>query len=290
MEYNKRKGVLLMLLTSFCFSTQSAIGHLLEDIPPMEKTLFRNAVAVILILLVIRKKKTPVRLTPGTLPLHLGRSLFGVLNITLNFYAMDHMVLSDATILMELSPFIIILLSAFLLREKAGLKIYGIVLMAFMGAALVAKPSGNILSQTGTLAALGAALFIGLAYFFVRFLNLKKEESSIIILFFSIFSCLFCLPSVLLHPVALTARHVGLLILMSLFAFCGQLTVTEAYHYAPASDISILDYTQVIFSALYGFLLFGQLSDRLSYLGYIIILSAAMLSFLHKKKQLAGDR
>ena len=111
--YDRKKGSFLMLMASLFFSTMSAIGHLLENIPAMEKTFFRNVLSVFLVLWIIRKENIPLRLAPGTLPSHLMRSLFGTLGVVGGFYAMDHMVLSDATILMELSPFFIILFSSF---------------------------------------------------------------------------------------------------------------------------------------------------------------------------------
>ena len=56
----------------------------------------------------------------------------------------------------------------------------------------------------------------------------------------------------------------------------GQLSITAAYTYAPAKEISVYDYTQVIFAALWGFLFFGQIPDVLSVIGYVIIIGAAV--------------
>ena len=56
----------------------------------------------------------------------------------------------------------------------------------------------------------------------------------------------------------------------------GQLSITAAYTYAPAKEISVYDYTQVIFAAIWGFLFFGQIPDALSVIGYVIIIGAAV--------------
>ena len=56
----------------------------------------------------------------------------------------------------------------------------------------------------------------------------------------------------------------------------GQFCITTAYTKAPAKEISVYDYSQVIFAAIMGFLVFGQLPDALSFLGYAIIIGAAV--------------
>ena len=69
------------------------------------------------------------------------------------------------------------------------------------------------------------------------------------------------------------------MILAGLFAAGGQFSITSAYSFAPAREISVYDYSQIIFSALLGFFFFGQLPDALSILGYAVILGAALYSF-----------
>ena len=56
----------------------------------------------------------------------------------------------------------------------------------------------------------------------------------------------------------------------------GQLAITAAYTYAPAKEISVYDYTQVIFAAIWGFIIFGQRPDIFSVIGYVIIIGAAV--------------
>ena len=89
----------------------------------------------------------------------------------------------------------------------------------------------------------------------------------------------------LLHPLPLTARQFILLFAAAVFACLGQLSVTAAYRYAPASEISIFDYTQIVFAAVWGWLIFNQAADILSYIGYGIILAAAVSVFLEGRKK-----
>ena len=64
----------------------------------------------------------------------------------------------------------------------------------------------------------------------------------------------------------------------------GQICITKAYSYAPAKEIAIYDYTQVIYSALLGFVFMQQIPDRFSVIGYIIIISMAVVKWIYNNK------
>ena len=64
-----------------------------------------------------------------------------------------------------------------------------------------------------------------------------------------------------------------------------QFSLTAAYSYAPAKEISVYDYTQVLFTALWGLLFLSELPDWISIIGYVIIIGAAVLKWLTSKKK-----
>ena len=64
-----------------------------------------------------------------------------------------------------------------------------------------------------------------------------------------------------------------------LMAAGGQFAITSAYSYAPGKEISIFDYSQIIFSAVLGFFIFTQVPDTLSFVGYIIIFLVAIMNY-----------
>ena len=94
-------------------------------------------------------------------------------------------------------------------------------------------------------------------------------------MFFSAFSTLVLLPNLLLHYQPMTMKQLIFLILAGSSAACAQLAVTTAYQNAPARDISVFDYSQVIYAAIFGLILFGELPDIWSIVGYIIIIGTA---------------
>ena len=201
-----------------------------------------------------------------------------------NFYAVDHMNISDANMLNKLAPFFAIIMSALILNEKANRFEWSMVVLAFIGAIFVAKPSFNIASFPALIAAIGG-LGAGTAYTFVRKLGKEGERGAVIVMFFSTFSCLVTLPFVLFDFHPMTIAQLIYLLLAGCSAAIGQLSVTAAYTKAPAKEISVFDYSQVIFAAILGLLFLNQIPDGYSIVGYIIIISAAFLKWRHNLKE-----
>ena len=82
----------------------------------------------------------------------------------------------------------------------------------------------------------------------------------------------------------MTISQLIYLLLAGLFASLGQFGITLAYRYAPAKEISIFDYTNIIFSAILSIFIFNQYPDILSIVGYIVVFSASFYVFLYNKK------
>ena len=212
------------------------------------------------------------------------RSSFGTLGILCNFYAVDHLLVSDASMLNKLSPFFVIICSSLFLKEKVNHVQRISVIIAFIGSLFVIKPSVNFMSNINSIIGILGALGAGVAYTCVRQLGKQGVTSAKIVFFFSCFSCLVVLPEILLHYTPMTLQQFLLLIGAGLMAAGGQFSITAAYTYAPAKEISVFDYTQVIFAAILGFIFLNQIPDIYSVIGYIIIIGIAFWSFIKQKK------
>ena len=82
----------------------------------------------------------------------------------------------------------------------------------------------------------------------------------------------------------MTAAQLGILMLAGLSAAAAQFAVTSAYRFAPAKELSVYDYSQVLFSAVLGFFLFHQVPDALSWLGYLVIFATALAMFFYNTR------
>ena len=112
-----------------------------------------------------------------------------------------------------------------------------------------------------------------------------KEKYYTIVFYFSFFSTIAILPFMLIVYKEMSMLQFVYLILAGIFASIGQFGITIAYKYAKAKEISIFDYTQIIFSAFLGFFLFEQIPDWYSIIGYVIICGASVALFIYNNKQ-----
>ncbi len=277
-------GIFFIVLSAFFFALMSVFVRLAGDLPTYQKAFFRNLVATMVAGIALIKSKN-FRLQKGSLPALLLRSIAGTVGIIANFYAIDKLTVADASILNKLSPFFSIIFSAWLLKEKPSWKDWLFVAMAFFGALFVIKPSFS-LTQSGPalIGALGG-LGAGLAYTCVHYLGGRGERTAMIVFFFSVFSCAVLLPFTIAFYKPMTVLQLVFLLLAGGSASVAQFSITKAYTYAPAKDISVYDYSQVLFSAVWGFALFAELPDVFSFVGYTIIIGSAVLKYLLSKHQ-----
>lgn len=283
---DKYKGILLIILSAFCFALMNTFVRLAGDLPSIQKSFFRNFIAAIFAAVMIVKSGTSFRWNKGNLPDLLVRAIAGTVGILCNFYAVDHLVLSDASMLNKMSPFFVIIFSIFILRERVTVIQILCVAGAFLGSLLVIKPTFSntdlLASSLGFLGGLGA----GLAYTFVRKLGTKGENGNRIVFFFSAFSCLVTLPFLVFDYHPMSVNQTMILLAAGLSAAGGQFSITAAYTYAPGREISVYDYSQIIFSALLGYIMFSQIPDIWSIAGYIIICLMAVLMFLYNNRRI----
>lgn len=278
---NKSKGIIFIIMSAFGFSMMSAFVKLSGDLPSFQKTFFRNIISVTVAFTVILNHKGCFFGKIRNQKILVLRSIFGTLGIIFNYYAIDKLVLSDANMLSKLSLFFVIIFSWLFLNEKINIKQILSIVIAFIGALFIIKPSFNsemIPAIIGILGGISAAA----AYTCVRSLS-GKENPDTIVFYFSFFSSLVTFPLMLLSYEPMNRLQIIYLIFAGIFASLGQFGVTFAYKYAPAREISIFDYTNIIFSALISLCLFGILPDYLSIIGYIIIFMASLYMLIFNK-------
>ena len=283
---NRTKGVACIIASAFCFALMNMFVRLSGDLPTPQKGFFRNAVALIFAVVMLVREGDGFHIGKGNLKYLLLRSVTGTIGIVGNFYAVDHLAQSDASMLNKMSPFCVILFSYLILKEKLTRWQTLAVITAFLGSLFVIKPTFANLELVPSLIGLMGGVGAGFAYTQVRILGLRGVKSTVIVAFFSGFSCLAMLPFMALdfHPMTLT--QLAILICAGLAAAGGQFGITKAYTYAAGREVSVFDYTQIIFSTLIGFLVFDQLPDGWSFLGYTLIIAAAVFVFLYNNGHL----
>lgn len=265
---DKQKSIVSMLLSALGFSLMGVFVKLAGDIPTVQKAIFRSGVIMMIAYLTFRR--IGLRLTDiRNYKLLTARSVLGTIGILLNYYALDHLLLSDANVIFRLSTIFLLLSSYLFLHEK--LKYYEVlsIIIAFIGILLVIKPAFNFQLFPYLIAILGA-LFAALAYTTLRPLG-KLEHPVSIILFFSGFTTLVLAPYVIVHWVPMNLLQLLFTVAAGFCAYLGQVGLTIAYKYSPAKEVSIYNYFGLIFSSLFGILFFQSFPDWLSIGGYLLV-------------------
>lgn len=281
MSKRKKQAIVCIISAAFFFALMNLFVKLSGDLPVWQKSMFRNLVAMFIALFVVIKDRTSLRIEKKNyLPMAI-RCIAGTVGVICNFYAIGKLNIADASMLNKLSPFFAIIFSVFILREKPKKVEWIAIIVAFVGALFVIKPTFNMESfpaMMGMLSGMGA----GLAYACVRKLGTNGVAGPVIVFFFSMFSCLSVLPCVIATYEPMTFAQLAFLILAGLSAAGGQFSITAAYSRAPAKEISVFDYTQVLFAALLSFVILGDLPDWLSFVGYAIIIGVAIFKWKYE--------
>ncbi len=281
MDPNYSKSILLMTISSLSFALMSLMVRFAGDLPLFEKVLFRNLISLIISIIIIIKYRQSFFGKPENRKYLFLRALGGLFGVILYFYSINHLSLSDSTMLNKLSPFFVILFASMFLKEHLNKYQIGGIIVAFFASLLIIKPRFDIIVLPA-LMGLGSAVFAGFAYAIIRLLNLRGESAGTIVFYFSLISFIVVLPVALIQFVMPTTLQWVYLLGIGVFAGIGQILMTQAYQFARASDIAPYKYLHVLFAALIGIIFLGEQVDIFSLLGSMIII--IVFIYLYKKR------
>jgi drug/metabolite transporter (DMT)-like permease len=282
----KQKGILLMLLSALLFSAMQVIINITGGrVPLMEQVFFRNIVSLILCFVIIKRHGLSMFGERKYQPWLFMRSSFGLLGLVSLFYAASRAAQADVTILSKLSPFLITLFAFWFLKERITRIQVPSLIIAFGGAFLVANPSFHSNPFPLFLAFL-CAIFSSVSYTLLAYFK-DKVDGITVIMHFSTFCTVVSLP---FFAVNMTLPSMGdflLLLLMGIFGGFGQIALTYAYRMAPAAEVSIYNYTGILFSMLLGYVILGETVPFTSLMGGALVVLASLLTYRYSRHPVA---
>ena len=283
----KGLSILFILGAALMFAAMNLFVNKAGDLPLMQKVFFRNVLTALVVFVVLCFQKPHFAIkSKDCLPWLFLRSALGLIGIILNFYAIDNIgSISDASILNKLSPFFAILFSVFLLHEKPKILEILFVLLAFGGAICVVNPRFDM-SVLPAIAGVAGGACAGFAYTCVRIISVKGERGIMTVFFFAVFCTVVTLPFLIFNYQPMTNEQFMWLLLAGVAATGGQFFITAAYRLAPAKEIAVFDYMQVFFAAILGYFFLQQVPETLSFVGYAIIIAAAIGQWLYHRQRM----
>ena len=219
----------------------------------------------------------------GNLKLQILRGVCTICPTMGFFLALKYVPLAEATALGFLHPIMVVVASAFILKEKLTIGKISIVLLGFLGVLIITRPGLGVIHPASLLIII-ANLFFGIYQIVSKYLDKISNEAST--LFFttmfglivsSIF--LFILPINFSNLVDFDLTNILIfLFFFGLLTSLGEYCLLTAYKTATASFLTPLFYTMLIWSTFYGFIIFNELPDFFSVFGALILVGAGLMN------------
>lgn len=283
-QITTKTASLFMVLSCLFFAfMQVSIRLTGGRIPIFEQLLFRNLVTLIICGVLVKKANAKFFGYSGNRKWLLARALFGYMGMFCYFYAINHLNMADANIIQKSSPLFVLIFSVWFLGEKLTKDKIIVLILCFIGTLMVIRPKFD-LSVLPSLVALFSAIFAGAAYTVLSYVN-KLENPNTIIFFFSLVSSLISLPLAAASFVMPTLKELFILISIGIFAGGGQIFLTLSYKYAEASEVSLYNYTSIIFAGILGGLFFHEGLNLLSLMGILLIFFSSLYKYMKGKSK-----
>ena len=225
----------------------------------------------------------------GNLKLQILRGICTIAPTMGFFLALKYVPLAEATALGFLHPIMVVVASAFILKEKLTMGKISIVLLGFLGVLIITRPGLGVI-HPASLLIIFANLFFGIYQIVSKYLDGVSNEAATLF-FTTIFGLLISTIFLLVLPNNFANLFnfdlVNVLIFLFLFGLLtslGEYCLLTAYKNATASFLTPLFYTMLIWSTLYGFIIFNELPDFFSVLGALILVVAGLMNNYFNKE------
>jgi drug/metabolite transporter (DMT)-like permease len=207
---------------------------------------------------------------------HARRAMTGTFGLLCNVSAAMLLPLAEATTLGFTTPLFAVVISALVIRQHVGPWRWAAVTLGFAGVLIVAQPGHVPVSLLGVAAGLTAGLVVASVSFQIR--DLSRTEAPVACVFwFGFYGTVFAGVLMPLYATPHTAWQWLLLIGIGLAGTGAQLLITLALRHAAVATVIVMDYTALIWSTLYGWLIWDQLPPRVTWLGAPLIVAAGMI-------------
>ena len=212
---------------------------------------------------------------------HMLRAGFGLSAMYCFFYAIHHMPLANAVLLNYSAPVFAPIIAYYWLQEKFSFWTYPAVGLGFVGIIFILHPTVAFLTGA-TIVGMISGVLVATAMISIRRMA-NTEPATRIVFFFTTFSVLFSSVPLLWAWQTPSAGALLAMVGAGIFATLGQLSLTRAYALAPAAQIGSLIYSAVVFSALWGWLIWDENLDRYFLFGTLLVATGSFLATLDSR-------
>jgi len=276
------RGALFALLAFAIFATHDVVVKFLGGLySPVQIIFFSVLLGFPLVTLMLMSDRSDGHLRPVHPWWTALRTVSAVITGVSAFYAFSVLPLAQTYAILFAAPLLITLLAIPVLGEKVGLRRGLAIVAGLIGVLIVLRPGAAPLSL-GHAAALAAAVFSSLASVIVR--KIGQDERSVVLLLYPMtanFVVMGCALPFVYRPLPL--EHLGLLGIIASFGFVAMLLIIVAYRAGEAVIVAPMQYSQMIWAAIFGYLIFGERPDLYTAIGAGVIIASGIYILLRER-------
>lgn len=267
------------------FTIMNVFAKLLsEQHSVVEIAFYRNVIATLPFLFLIfglgRREILVIREKTGLI---MARAVLGTVSLVGTFAAFSLLPMADATVLLFASSLFIPILGVLVLRESVGPYRWAAVVTGFIGVLIMARPTGEVYAL-GVAIALGAAFLQAILQIILRYLGRHERPETITFYFFLIGALVTAipLPFIAVRP---TLAEVPMLLGVGLSGAAAQWLFSTAFKHAPATIVTIFNYSGIIWATLFGWLIWNDWPLPVVFAGAAIVIASSVLIIWRESRQ-----
>jgi len=296
-KFEAKHGHILCYVYAFiaaiCFATISFLVKVLSHLSSSEIVFYRSIILYLMTMKLMETGKMDYYFKDWKINrLLLSRGLVGMVAMSLNFYGVQMVPLSEASVISQTTPVIVGIFAAIFLGEKYERSQFFGALFCFAGVLLVAKPAflfpqdeeKQIESHKkffGVVALLTGTIFVATSQVLVKTVGAKTNEG-VVTLYFAAAATMFS-PVLALYQGfnPFTVKDMMMIVLLGAIAFVGQIARNKSYILGNPGKISMVQYFGIIYSMLLDVYVLGSTLDTYSIVGAMCIFSTLFV-YLYK--------
>lgn len=270
------RGALLSLLAFGLYATHDVVVKLLgESFTSFQIMFFSGLMGFPLVTMMLMGDRRDGTLIPAHPWWSALRSVAAVVTGVMGFYAFSQLPMATCYAIFFAMPLLITLMAIPLLGEKVGIRRGIAVLVGLVGVLIVLRPGGSEGFSLGHFAAIGASVTGALTSVIVR--KVGQDERSVVLMLYPMVLTFFAMGAALPFVyVPMTVTDLGLTAVMAGLGMLATLAIIAAYRAAPAVIVAPMQYSQIIWAAVYGWLFFQESVDLYTWAGSAVIIASGL--------------
>jgi len=267
-------GILFITGAMAMFAIMDAHAKYLGQAYPVLMVLWARYFFHFVLVVAIFHRRLPSLVQSQRRDLQILRGVIALVATGLAFLSLKTLALADMVALAFLAPIFVTIFAVPLLGERVGIRRWLAVLVGFCGMLIIVRPGLSVF-EPASLLVVGAAVLMALFVILTR--KISRHASTARTVFYQalVGSLIMCaaLPFIWVTP---TWTDALLMVSIGVFGGTGQILLVSGYERAPASSVAPIAYTELIWAALLGFLVFGNLPDVWTVVGASVIVASGL--------------